>query len=79
MQTLADLLQKLTDLINDRDTRENDPESHRQQLKDVLEAIRARSESFPQQSDPRLHHFLTQHSYDKALAWIQTEYLSGGA
>ncbi len=77
LQTLAALLQKLAEIINDADTREQDPEGHRQQLKDVLEQIRAKSESLTPGADPRLHHFLTQHSYDKALDWIQTQYLSG--
>lgn len=76
MRELAGLLETLAAVIRDHELKDRDPEAHKAALQDAFQAVRTRSKELEPQLDFRLNHFLTQHSYEKALDWIRTQYLN---
>lgn len=70
---LESLLQKRREIIADYEWRDRDAGAHLDALREVSEAITAAHARLRAGLPPRLQHFLTQCSYDKALAWIQGE------
>lgn len=69
--TLRNLLAKRLSVIADHAFRDRDPAAHLLELKAVSEAIDAFREEHQTALDPRLRHYLTNASYQKALAWIE--------
>ena len=78
MEELAKLLRERIHVIGDHDFRDRDPEGHLEALKHVSKSIVAHHATLRDagQLTPRLEHFLTNCSFDKALALIN-EKLSG--
>jgi hypothetical protein len=72
---LLELLDKRRAVIADHAWRDRDAASHLSALQKVSEAIMAAHLEMGRTLPPRLQHYLTQCSYDKAAAWIR----SGGA
>lgn len=72
---LLSLLQQRRAVIGDHAWRDHDAAAHLAALQQVSEAIAAEHQRLRPGLPPRLQHYLTQCSYDKAAAWIQ----SGGA
>lgn len=64
---LRDLLQRRLDIIADHTFRDRDPASHLQALKTVSEEIAAYHAAHTASFDPKLRHYLTNSSYQKAL------------
>ena len=71
--TLAELLRRRVHVIQDSALREHDPDSQLAQLREVGEALFASQARLKGRIPGRLEHFLTQCSYDKALAFIEEE------
>ncbi len=71
--TLQVLLEARLNVIADHEWRGRDPEAHWQRLREVSEAIMAEHEKRRGEMPPRLNHFLTQASYQKALDWLREE------
>ncbi len=74
---LASLLRRRLEVIADSATRAADPDTHLRNLQNISEAIlkehqRLKTGHLP----PRLDHFLTQCSFDKALAFIEDAMLA---
>lgn len=72
---LLALLEKRRAVISDHDWRDQDPAAHLAALQQVSEELLSEHERLRPLLPPRLQHYLTQCSYDKAAAWIT----SGGA
>jgi hypothetical protein len=72
---LLSLLEKRRTVIADHAARDRDASAHLAALQEVSEALMAEHQRLRPQLPPRLQHYLSQCSYDKATAWI----LSGGA
>lgn len=70
---LAELLRKRLAVIADTDLRDTDPDTQLDQLKTVSEAIFAKHDQLKGRIHPRLEHFLAGCSYDKALAFIESQ------
>ena len=70
---MATLLRQRLEVIADTDFRDRDPEAHLEKLKTVSEAIFARHDALKGRIHPRLEHFLAGCSYDKALAFIESQ------
>ncbi len=69
---LLTLLEKRRALIADHAWRDRAPDEHLDGLRQVSEAITAWLPAHPAAAiPPRLRHYLTQCSYDKAAAWIR--------
>lgn len=64
---LQTLLLRRVEIIADHPFRERDPAAHLSALKEVSEAIQTYVETHRQEFDPKLRHYLTQSSYQKAL------------
>jgi hypothetical protein len=64
---LQSLLQQRLDIIADHPFRDRDPAAHLNALKEVSEAIQTYAENHHRDLDPKLRHYLTQSSYQKAL------------
>jgi hypothetical protein len=75
--TLA--LRKRLEVIGDRALRESDPARHLEELRTASERITALEARLPGTIHPQLRHYFERCSYDKALAWIEQEGLSGTA
>ena len=73
LKSTANLLRQRLDVIADTDFRDRDPEAHLEQLKTVSEAIFANHDRLKGRIHPRLEHFLAGCSYDKALAFIESQ------
>ena len=73
LETLRKLLAKRLSIIADHQFRDRDPAAHLQELKEVSEAIDAFREEHQTLLDPRLRHYLTNASYQKALGWLSGE------
>jgi len=67
---LAAALKHRLAVIRDHAFRDRDPEGHLKALKEASEAIEALKSQLPPNADPHLRHYLTQCSYDKALAFV---------
>ncbi len=77
MQTNFDkitrLLRRRLTIIADHDFRDRDPQSHLAALKEVSESIETEHQNLLGKIHPRLEHFLSGCSYDKALAFIDDQ------
>ncbi len=74
---LAEALRKRLAVIGDQELRTANPERHLEQLRAVSERIAALERQLPPNVHPQLRHYFTRCSYDKALAWIESEGLTG--
>lgn len=72
-EELARLLKIRLETIGDTGFRDRDPEGHLERLKGVSEAIFSRHQDLKGRIPPRLDHFLTGCSYQKALAFLENE------
>lgn len=70
--SLLSLLQRRRAVIADHAWRDRDAGSHLAELQAVSEALTAEHQRLRPQLPPRLQHYLTQCSYDKAEAWIES-------
>lgn len=70
LDPLARLLRQRLTLIADHAFRDRDPQAHLEALKGIFEEIQREHESLKGMIPPRLEHFLSGGSYDKALAFI---------
>ncbi len=70
-EPLRQLLRRRLEVIADRDLRERDPAGQLRQLQEVSEAITAEHARLRPQLPPRLNHYLTQASLQKALDWLE--------
>lgn len=68
---MAALLRERRRIIADHAFRDRDAAGHLEALKQVSEAIFAEQERLRPVTPPRLRHYLTQCSYDKALVWLE--------
>jgi hypothetical protein len=68
---LALLLKNRLTVIADHELRDRDPAAHLEALKAAFEAIQREHETLKGRISPRLEHFLSGGSYDKALAFIE--------
>ena len=68
---LAELLRRRLAVIGDTAFRDRDPEAHLEALKTVSEAIMAKHADLKPKLHPRLDHFLTNCSYEKALDYLE--------
>jgi len=69
---LLDLLQHRSAVIADHAWRDRDAEAHLAALREVSEALVAEHQRLGTTLPPRLKHYLTQCSYAKAAAWIES-------
>lgn len=69
---LVELLQRREAVIADHAWRDRDSESHLRALKEVSIAISDWPAKHPEALDPKLSHYLTNASYAKALAHLQS-------
>jgi len=69
---LAGLFRERLRVIGDHDLRESNPDLQLEQLKTVSAEIEAAQKNLPPDIDPHFLHFLRGCSYQKALAWIET-------
>ena len=72
---LADLEQALRErlvVIGDEESR-RDQARHIARLREVSEKIDRLHHSLPPSIDPRLNHYLTRKSYDKALKYLEDQ------
>ena len=67
---LADALRERLKIISDEASR-RDPDQHVRRLREISERIESLAAALPQPIPPRLAHFLTRRSYDKALALLE--------
>lgn len=70
--SLLRLLQQRRAVIADHAWRDRDAASHLAGLQAVSEALMAEHQRLRANLPPRLQHYLTQCSYDKAEAWIES-------
>jgi hypothetical protein len=76
-QELTSALRRRLEVIGDRALRESDPARQLAELKEVSERIVALQRRLPATVHPQLRHYFERCSYDKALAWIEEEGLTG--
>ncbi len=67
---LTALLNQRLAIIADHSFRDRDPEAHLEALKNVSEEIAAHTAANLSSFDPKLRHYLTNSSYQKALDHI---------
>jgi hypothetical protein len=72
---LADALRNRRAIIADRDLYARDPAEHLEKLKSASEKIALLQSELPTPIHPELAHFLARCSYDKALAFLEREYV----
>ncbi|MGB6221914.1 hypothetical protein [Haloferula sp.] len=70
---LATLLQRRVEVIADHAFRDRDPDAHLGALKTVSEQISSWHQSHQGSLPPRLEHFLSGCSYDKALRFLESD------
>lgn len=70
---LAALLRQRLAIIGDTALRDRDPGAHLEALKDASEAIFAKHVDLKPAVHPRLDHFLTNCSYEKALDYLEAQ------
>jgi hypothetical protein len=71
---LAEALRERLTVIADHVHRDSDQAGHLQRLIDVSERIDSLIASLPMlKLDPQFRHYLERRSYDKALAWIESQ------
>jgi hypothetical protein len=71
---LASALRERLALIRDEESR-RDKARHIARLKEVSEKIDKLEAALPQPVDPRVAHYLERKSYDKALEYLESNYL----
>ena len=71
LRELASLLRRRLEVIADHEFRDRDSEGHLNALKQVSEAILDRHQKMESELPPRLAHFLSSCSFDKALQFIE--------
>lgn len=76
-QPLEALLLRRRMVIADHAWRDWDPEGHLAALRGVSESLMAEHARLRPDLPARLQHYLTQCSYDKALAWVQGAAVEG--
>lgn len=69
--TLEHLLEERVRVIGDRSFRDRDPAGHLRRLAEISDAITREHQRLRPELPARLNHFLSQASYQKALAFIQ--------
>ena len=67
---LEALLRQRLSIIADHDFRDRDPNAHLEALKEVSEKLTAYAETHQSELDPKLRHYLSNSSYQKALDHI---------
>jgi hypothetical protein len=67
---LAEALRERLKIISDEASRCY-PDQHVKRLQEISERIESLAAALPQPIPPRLAHFLTRRSYDKALALLE--------
>ncbi|MDB6077999.1 MAG: hypothetical protein JWO82_1746 [Akkermansiaceae bacterium] len=72
-EDLAALLVRRREIIADHPFRDRDTIGHLEALKGISEEIAAWQESHRAELPPRLDHFLTNCSFDKALFFLESE------
>lgn len=72
-QELADALRQRRTVIADRDFYARDPAGHLAALQEASAALDRAAAGLPRPLDPDLAHYLSRASYDKALAWLESE------
>lgn len=72
VQDLIGLLRRREAVIADHAWRDRDPSGHLDALKEVSEHISAWPVNHPRFLDPKLKHFLSNASYAKALAHLES-------
>lgn len=72
LEDLATLLRRRIEIIADHPWRDADPDGHLEALKSVSLEIGVAHQSMSAQLPARLNHFLSQCSFDKALAYIES-------
>ncbi len=70
--SLLRLLQRRRSVIADHGWRDRDAAGHLAELQAVSEALLAEHQRLRPGLPARLQHYLTQCSYDKAAAWIES-------
>ena len=73
---LIDALKLRISVIGDQELRASDPAAQLAQLQEVSQRITALQAQLPGGTHPQLRHFFERCSYDKALAWLETEGLN---
>ena len=73
-QQLAAALRERIAVVADRELFRTDPSLHLERLKSVSERIVALQSQLPSPVDPQLAHYLQRCSYDKALAFLETQH-----
>ena len=73
LEPLALLLRKRITIIADHAFRDRDPQAHLEALKAIFQAIQREHGTHKGRIPPRLEHFLSGGSYDKALAFIEQD------
>ena len=73
LEPLARLLRKRLDIIADHAFRDRDQQAHLEALKAIFEGIQREHEKLKEKISPRLEHFLSGGSYDKALTFIEQD------
>ncbi len=76
-EELISALKRRVAVIGDRALRESDPVRQLAELKEVSEKIVALEARLPATTHPQLRHYFERCSYDKALAWLEQEGLTG--
>lgn len=71
-EPLRQLLLRRLAIIADHALRDSDPAEQLRQLQEVSVALQAEHERLRPSLPPRLNHFLTQSSLQKALDWIES-------
>ena len=69
---LLALLERRSAVIADHAWRDRDAATHLAALQEVSEALMAEPQRLGQNLPARLRHYLTQCSYSKAAAWIES-------
>ncbi|MBU6301659.1 MAG: hypothetical protein KGS60_08905 [Verrucomicrobia bacterium] len=77
IEILQHLLERRLQIIADHAFRDRDPEGHLHQLKEVSEGIVSAHEQLRPDIDARLHHYLSQASYSKALEHLKAPQKKG--
>lgn len=76
LETLAHLLRRRIEIIEDTAWRDRDSSGHLEGLKTASEAIMAKHAELKGRLSPRLEHFFSNCSYGKALDFIENELIS---
>lgn len=74
---LAEALRKRLSVIGDQALRASNPERHLAELREASERIVGLQARLPANIHPQLRHYLERCSYDKALAWLDQDGLTG--